>query len=180
MKTDLTSFILIYCNKMNSNKFVPQWKRDDLAKLDKKKQEEENLQNGLLKTESNFPTLTTATNMRVWSGGKKFSELAKDWERDEREKNEKEKQLAEFANTKSMTHFVMPIFSNTRRFVEKEDFLEPEETTEVPVPPDSVWTVVDRYKHKRRKEKDMEEIANRPPTPEDDDSVWPEKDSHEN
>ena len=178
MKTDLTSFIPNYCNKMDSNKWVPQWKRDSAAKLDKKKQEDENLQNGLVKTEDNFPILTTATNMRVWSGSKKFSDLAKDWDREEREKNENDKQLAEFAKTKS-TQFVMPTFSNVRRFVEKAEFDEEDETAEVRVPPDSVWTAVDRYKHKRRKEKNMEEIANRPPTPEDDNTVWPEKETNE-
>jgi len=73
----------------------------------------------------------------------------------------------------------MPTFSNKHRYVEKPDFIEPEEPEQAPIPTDSVWKVVDYSKNRRRKEKNMEEIANRPPTPEDDGTVWPEKDLNE-
>ena len=167
--------------EFNKTKWVPQWKIDEQAKLAKHKEMEVELQKGLEKTDSNFPVLgSLPTNLRVWSGGKKFSDLAKEWDTDSQQKAENEKKMAEFEkSTNVINHFVLPKFNNTRRFVETSDFVEPEETTEFPTLPDSVWTVVDRYKNKRRKEKNMEEIANRPPTPEEDGTVWPEKDSNE-
>lgn len=168
-------------NKMsdfNNIKWVPTWKATEQAKLAKQKEMEAELQKGLVKSEDNFPALVpTPTSTRVWGGEKKFSDLAKEWDVDSQLKAEKEKQLAEFEKTKTTPgHFVMPTFNNTQRFIEKPDFVEPEESDQMNIPADSVWKVVDYGKNRRRKEKNMEEIANRPPTPEEDGTVWPDKD----
>lgn len=172
---------MLNINKMsdfNNIKWVPTWKAAEQAKMAKQKEQDVELEKGLIKTEDNFPALVpTATSKRVWGGDKKFSDLAKEWDKDSQEKAEKERQMAEFEKTKTMPgHFVMPTFNNTHRFVETTDYTEPDEPEQVNVPADSVWKVVDYSKNRRRKEKNMEEIANRPLTPEEDGTVWPEKD----
>lgn len=172
---------MLNINKMsdfNNIKWVPTWKAAEQAKLVSQKEEETHLQNELVKTDDNFPALVpTATSARVWGGGKKFSDLAKEWDADSQLKAERERQMAEFEKTKTVPgQFVMPTFNNTHRFVETTDFIEPDEPEQVNIPEDSVWKVVDYSKNRRRKEKNMEEIANRPPTPEEDGTIWPERD----
>lgn len=160
----------------HKNKWIPQWKRDEQAKLLKAQQMEEQSKKGVEKTEDNFPALAPApTIKRVWGGDKKFSDLAKEWSQDNQEKADKEKYMAEFEKSKmtSYNNFVLPTFNCVNKYVEED---EPEESEdELPVPEDSVWTVVNYTKNKRNKEKDMEEIANRPPTPDEDSSVWQDK-----
>lgn len=164
--------------EFNNIKWVPTWKAVEQAKIAKQKEVEAELQKGLVKTEENFPALVpTPTSTRVWGGDKKFSDLAKEWDSETQMKIEKEKQMIEFEKTKTApSHFVMPKFNNTHRFVETADFVEPEEAEHEQIPSDSVWKVVDRSKNKRRKEKNMEEVADRPPTPEENGTVWPEHD----
>jgi hypothetical protein len=168
-------------SEFNNIKWVPSWKISEEAKAAKKQQMEDERLKGLEKTENNFPALAPAsTNLRVWGGVKKFSDLAKEWNTDAQQKLEKEKQMADFEKTTAGTnHFVMPTFNNSHRFVETTDFVEPDETEPLNIPADSVWKVVDYSKNRRRKEKNIEEIANRPPTPEEDGTVWPEKDLNE-
>jgi len=167
-------------SEFNKVKWIPSWKLSEEAKAVKKQQvDEENLKN-VEKTEENFPPLIAApTNLRVWGGEKKFSELAKNWDSETQEKMTKEKEMAEF-NKSSLApvRFVMPTFKNSKRFVETTDSVESEEVEQTKVPSDSVWKVVD-YSKNRRKERNMEEIANRPPSPEGDGTVWPEKDLNE-
>ena len=168
-------------SEFNKIKWVPEWKRHEQEKQAKKQQLELEAQKGLEKTDDNFPGLVAVpTSIKVWGGDKKFSDLAREWDRDSQEKSEKEKHMAEFEKTRGGTsQFVMPTFNNKRYYVEKPEFIEPEEDKHVPIPDDSVWKVVDHSKVRNRKEKDMEELANRPPTPEEDGTVWPVKGTNE-
>ena len=165
-------------SEFNNIKWVPTWKAAEQAKMTKQKEQDVELQKALVKTEDNFPALVpTPTSTRVWGGDKKFSDLAKEWDTDSQLKAEKAAQMAEFEKTKTApSHFVMPKFNNTRRFVETTDFVEPEDSEQMNIPADSVWKVVDYSKNRRHKEKNMEEIANRPLTPEEEGTVWTEKD----
>lgn len=171
-------------NKMDSKaKWVPKWKLDEQAKIVKAEQADVEMQKGIEKTEDNFPSLVPApTTMRVWGGEKTFSELAKEWHSDTEQKLENEKNMAEFEKSKDSSNlFVMPTFTHKHYFTEKAESVDEtdEEEEQGPAPTDSVWTLVDRRKMRRRKEKDMEEIANRPPTPEENETTWPEHNLNE-
>ena len=165
-------------SEFNKMKWVPEWKRNEQDKQAKKQQMELEAQKNLEKTDDNFPALVSLpTSVKVWGGDKKFSDLAREWDKDSQEKAEKEKQMADFEKTRGgSSQFVMPTFNNKHYYVEKTDFIEPVEHQHVQIPEDSVWKVVDHSKVRNRKEKDMEAIANRPPTPEEDGTVWPSKD----
>jgi hypothetical protein len=110
-----------------------------------------------------------------WENKKTFASLAVEWD-DHSKMVELEKQQQEHEKQQDVAFSrkaVMPLprFHNVRRFV------EPEETEEAPPknvqpsnPEDEGWTTVDYKKHRRQKT--IEEKANRPPTPEQDDTVW--------
>jgi len=162
----------------NNSKWIPTWKATEQAKMATQKELNDDVQKGLTKTEDNFPALVpTPTSTRVWGGDKKFSDLAKEWDTDTQLKAEKAAQMAEFEKTKTMPgRFIMPKFNNKQHYVEKSDFIEDNEPEEMKIPADSVWKVVDYSKNRRHKEKNMEEIANRPLTPEEEGTAWVEKD----
>jgi hypothetical protein len=129
-------------------------------------------------TEENFPTLGSApTGVKVWGGQKTFASLAVEWnkkaEQDEIEQKQRERDEEDVMSTRR-SNVPLPRFHNVHRFVEPEDYdenLEEEDVSQQPPnPEDQGWTVVDRAK--RRRQKTFEEKMNRPPTPENDDTVW--------
>lgn len=117
--------------------------------------------------EEEFPALSTSTtaSIKVWGGTKKFADLAKQLE--EKKQEESLKKQIETTVKKSHTltdHYVMdvrlPHFNVVSNFTDEE----------VPAPPlekvdEDEWTTVSHYK--KRKQKSIEEIANRPITPPD-------------
>lgn len=110
-----------------------------------------------------------------WGDKKSFASLAVEWDEHsklaelEKQQQEHEKQQDMVFNRKTV--MPLPRFHNVRRFVEPEEIEE--ETEEKPTvsnPDDEGWTTVDRKKYRRQKT--IEEKANRPPTPDQDETVW--------
>lgn len=115
-------------------------------------------------------TVTKTTQKQV--DKKTFASLAVEW--DESSKMaELEKQQQEHEKQQDVVFYrktVMPLprFHNVHRFVEPEE--TPEEKVCDSNPDDEGWVLVDRKKYRRQKT--IEEKANRPPTPENDETVW--------
>lgn len=152
------------------SKYVP----PQLRKRQENKVEEKPLPPPEKPYEEEFPNLRNApSKMNVWGGAKKFSDLARDWDT----KDKQEKQIKKIEESQKNVSFArnyvhLPRFHNKGNFVEPEDeeqeqVEEKQETN--PDDPESGWvTVVNK---KPRKKKNMEEIADRPPTPEEN-TVW--------
>lgn len=120
--------------------------------------------------EENFPRLgEVPTKTNVWGGTKTFAELATECaKKAESEKifkqvKEVEKQKKE---TTRRSNVQLPHFNNIHRYVEPED----EEEKPVQQKEEDEWIEVNHKK--RRRQKSFEEIVNRPPTPEEGDTVW--------
>jgi hypothetical protein len=155
----------------------PQWEIAEEERLMKEQLRvsmEEGKRKNVELTENNFPALgTPAVKASVWGGSKTFAALAVEW--DEKVKKEelenKEQEKEEPANVFRRRNAVpLPQFHNVHRFVEPEDD-ESEEQASKPTPvEDDGWVTVDRRKYRRQKT--IEEKLARPPTPENDDSVW--------
>ena len=159
---------------MSSNKYVPPHKRgvseNKFDVLDQSDSETE-------KPKEEFPALVTTTNVvqKNWNGKKKFSDMAVQFsKRSEEQKNreEIEKNVNEYHYNNNL-----PQFHNIGKFIEPEDD-EFNQVKDTPYEEDG-WINVKNSKI--RKVKNMEEIANRPPTPEektmwnddeDEDSYW--------
>lgn len=151
------------------------WELDeeDRQSAEKKKiEEEEYRKRNCEVTDTNFPSLgNPPTKMSVWGGTKSFAAMAAEW--DEKKKNddiEKLQQKREEVHIYHRQNIPLPHFHNIGKFVEPEDDYEDNKTTKNENTEDSGWTVVDTKKYRR--EKTLEERLNRPPTPENGDSVW--------
>lgn len=155
----------------------PPWQiQKELEDLDKeKKLTDKNIED----TEANFPVLgnkIVPNFSSIWSGGRKFSELAAEWktaDEDEKERAEYEK------NCKNDDVFHLPKFNTTRRFGEPEDeFCEDDEIPNAD-PPEEEWKVV--YNRKFRKPKKIvdfdEDDINE--GEKEDDTVWAGQEEHE-
>lgn len=166
----------------------PFWQiEEEKAKLalEEKKKEAER---GLEDTMENFPTLggnTAVQSGSIWSGSRKFSELASEWKStDDQQKEEEEKQKNSTGTTTSYDEvFQLPRFRNIRRFVEPED----EYCDEVNIPPvdtipeEEEWTLVDNRKYRKPKpEFDFsEEGLDNYDENEEDGTVWGAAEEHE-
>lgn len=157
--------------QMDSHKnWIPQWR------LDKEKQEKEEAIKAvkdLENTEANFPVLSkSAVSTKKWIG-KSFKSLASEWKDYADNEKFEEDQMKAIIDIDNQSHFVfvLPKFDNNHRYEEEEEESPKKEVNEFE------WTVVDRTKV--RKVRDMDEYLNRPPTPEDDGTVWKETELHE-
>jgi hypothetical protein len=166
----------------------PFWQiEEEKAKLalEEKKKEAER---GLEDTVENFPTLggnTAVQSGSIWSGSRKFSELASEWKStDDQQKEEEERQKNSTETTTSYDEvFQLPRFRNIRRFVEPED----EYCDEVNIPPvdtipeEEEWTLVDNRKYRKPKpEFDFsEEGLDNYDENEEDGTVWGAAEEHE-
>ena len=122
------------------------------AEEERKKQQDELNQKNCELTETNFPSLGTPTSqVRVWGGTKSFAELAVEWD-EKKKKEEHEKKVEEVVQpVKNRQNVPLPRFNNIHRFVEQEDFEQPEQK---PTEEDD-WVTV---RHKKiRREKTFEE-----------------------
>jgi hypothetical protein len=159
----------------------PQWK------IDKEKQEQKEIEaaaelaKGLVRTETNFPSLVKVAPVPItskWIGKTSFKDLATEWNELEDTRKNEEKQNNTFSeNNSSQQHFnfALPKFNALQRY-EEEDEEEQEEFIKNK-PSDTEWKLVDRTKIK--KIKSLEELAKRPPSPEEDGTVWKEAELHE-
>lgn len=144
---------------MSSKKYVPPSKRAQVNKfeiLDEPEEEPEK------KVEDDFPSLVvTPLKPKQWEGKRKFSELAVQAEL--RAKKEKYREEIEKSMQQTNYNSYLPKFNNVGRFVEPED--EPYRRVEKENVDEDGWTTVKNSK--ARKTKNIEEVANRPPTPEE-------------
>jgi hypothetical protein len=155
-----------------------QWQLDKEEEERKKAIEEAELEKKKEFNEDNFPALGEAPiSVKVWGEKKTFAALAVEWnkksEQDAVEQKHKEKEEQDAAFYHRRSNAPLPRFHNIHRFVEPEDGeddLEEEDIDALPPNPDEEWTLVDRAK--RRRQKTFEEKMARPPTPENDDTVW--------
>lgn len=156
----------------------PQWEIAEEQRLTKEQlriSEEEAKRKNVELTEDNFPALgEPSSRLTIWGGAKSFATMAVEW--DEKSKKEeienKEQQEKEDEQTtifRRRNAMPLPQFHNVHRFVEPED--EEEEQISKPTSvEDDGWVTVDRRKYRRQKT--IEERMARPPTPENDSSVW--------
>ena len=142
---------------------------------------------GLEDTEENFPTLGGRAIMSsggVWSGPRKFSELASDWKSaDDQRKEEDERRKNDYSNTGVDGNFPLPRFHTVHRFSEPEDeyYDHDDYVTEQPTPSEEKWTVVDNRKYRKPKPKFNldEEDMNASHENEEDGTVWGAPEEHE-
>jgi len=153
-----------------------QWQVEKESEEREQQRKEAELEKKREFTEDNFPSLGEAPKtMKVWGERKSFASLAVEWSEktklDELENKQKEKEEQDILFHRR-PNAPLPRFHNIHRFVEPED-VESEDDEAPPQkvdPEEEGWTLVDRAK--RRREKTIEEKLNRPPTPENDESVW--------
>lgn len=150
----------------------PQWEIAEEQRLLKEQARlsaEEDRRKNIEFTENNFPSLVApATKVTICDRSKSFAALAVEW--DEKSKQEdlqqEEEPVQVFRRRNAMP---LPQFHNVHRFIEPEDDdYEPE--SKLRVQEDDEWVTVDRRKYRRQKT--IEEKLARPPTPENDGSVW--------
>jgi hypothetical protein len=164
-----------------SSKYVPPHKRNTNVPSNKFEvlnidDEEEEIVKPEEKKEE-FPSLVTTTNAvtKTWEGSKKFSDVAVQY----KIRSEEQKTINEIENNVNMRYGNnrdLPVFHNPGRFIEPEDDNVYNYSKRVKVEEnDEGWTSVSNKK--LRKPKNMEEIANRPPTPEEERWDDPDKDN---
>lgn len=123
-----------------------------------------------------FPPLptatTTTTSTTAWTGKKKFSELAQEWNvtaKEEKLRREIEEAARTHEQQVKYSDVAIPKFHNVGRFIEPEDDDDGYISSESDKKEDSDgWIEV---RKKARKEKDLTEILNRPPTPEQEETT---------
>lgn len=175
-------------DSQRNRSWKPQWKIDREKQEEKDKQAAAEALRGLTDNEKNFPSLVKSTAVPTttkWVGKTSFKELACEWNdhaENEKVEEQRNKTLADMDNVPSHFTFALPKFNNTRRYQEEyEDESESEsESEKPPVKKDSSesgWTLVDRVKLK--KVKTIEEIMDRPPSPDDNGTVWKDSELHE-
>jgi hypothetical protein len=125
--------------------------------------------------EEEFPLLVAnPTPVHVWSGNKSFVQMVGEFKEKhelETQKQQTEK-LDQIKFQRVQQH--LPYISNVHNFIEPEDdnYVPQPEPKRQKMEDDDGWVTVDHRKY--RKQKSIEEIANRPPTPpeQNEDSVW--------
>jgi len=158
--------------------YKSQWEIEQEEAEQRKKNQEQEAEKKREINEENFPSLNgdLPAKMSVWGGKKSFASLATEWD-EKSKKDEVEKQLQEKeVQSHEMyrrSNIPLPKFYNVHRFVEPEDSTPEQEEQKQE---ESEWKLVDHRKYRR--EKSIEEIANRPPTPEET-TVWNDEDHHE-
>jgi hypothetical protein len=148
---------------MSSKKYIPPQARVQNNKFEILDEPEEQVEK---KKEEDFPSLVLAAKSvakgNQWEGKRKFSEMAVQCELRAKEQqfhNEIEKSMQKYNYNN-----YLPKFDNVGRFIEPEDDYE-QENKENYIKDDDGWTTVKNIK--ARKAKNLEEIAERPPTPEE-------------
>lgn len=142
---------------------------------------------GLEDTIENFPTLgntSMTSSSSIWSGGRKFSELASDWKMaDDQRKEEEERQKTASTTVYTDGVFPLPRFHNMGRFGEPEDeyYEENDSMAHQQAPSEEKWTLVDNRKYRKPKpEFDFsEEDVNAFREDEEDGTVWGGQEEHE-
>jgi hypothetical protein len=202
MKTDCLLNVIPTFNKMNPSKYVPphmrnnssestpqpvpprsrytnrksQWQLEKEEEEQRKVIQQQELEKKKEFNEDNFPTLgSRPTGVKVWGEKKTFATLAVEWnkkaEQDVIEQTHREKEEQEAVLFHRRANVPLPRFHNVHRFVEPEDGDgEFEEEPEKSENQEEGWTLVDRAKHRRQKT--LEEKLARPPTPDNDGTVW--------
>lgn len=91
--------------------------------------------------EENFPALGQAVAKATPWTGRRFTELASDWKKDD-----DEKKILNMVRPKEDIDagFVMPQFNPSQRFVEEEEIVEAPPSSTVQSEDDEGWTTVDR------------------------------------
>lgn len=152
--------------------------------LEEKKKEAEK---GLEDTEENFPALQGSSAVvipgSIWSGDRKFSELASEWKStDDQQKEEEERRKNSTKNTSHDDVFQLPRFRNVHRFAEPEDEYSQEIDVLPPQPPsEEEWQVVNNRRYRKpKKEFDFsEESLQDFEENEEDGTVWGAPEEHE-
>lgn len=172
-----------------SSKYIVPSQRNQLV------QQQVNTTNEYQFKEEDFPPLSTAQKVTVFANkpGITFANLAKQWSDVHMEQmviNElKQKQEEELEKIRVTSRVQLPKFKNFHRFIDTQETNEnnviiEREEEEQPVvqnnEEDEGWIEVKPKKRNRRKAKpSIEELANRPPTPEEEpneETVWNEND----
>jgi hypothetical protein len=155
------------------NTWKPQWRIDKEVKDQKQREAAAELAKGLVDNDSNFPKLSTvAVNNVAWVGKPTFKEIVS-IPKEPEQIVEEVREIPIGAYQTNNFVFALPRFKSTYRRHEEDE--QEEEVSEEPT--QSEWTLVDRTKV--RKPKNMEEIANRPPTPDEDGTVWEKNEVNE-
>jgi hypothetical protein len=136
----------------------------------KSNQSEEEMYKQQENTEGTFPS--TQTKMNVWGGKKTFAELAAECAKKAEEEQifKKHKEVEEQKKVTYRRNVVpLPQFNNIHRYVEQDDVNMKRSRNQQD---DEGWIEVNHKK--ARRQKTFEEVVNRPPTPEEGDTVWNE------
>ena len=131
--------------------------------------------------EEDFPALVNvAPSVKVWGGNKSFTTMVGEF----KEKHELEKGKQQIEQTSRIKfQKSLPYITNVHNFIEPEDveddYIQPEPKRQKTEEDDEGWIKVDHRKY--RKQKSIEEIANRPPTPpeENEETVWDDLEEHQ-
>jgi len=130
--------------------------REQLELEEKKKAAERGLEDTL----DNFPMLggipntTNSGTSNIWSGSRKFSELASEWKSSDEQRKEDEERDKNHANDNNHDDvFQLPRFRNIHRFGEPEDEYcdDTEDQPPSQVKPEDEWKVVDNRRYRKPK-----------------------------
>lgn len=126
-----------------------------------------------LPVEDSFPVLGNGTQRSSWIG-RKFAELATEWNEDDEKRVQEEAEIAKSQRLNTNYTVVLPRFQNIRKFDEPED-KEPEASPSHNESEDG-WKKIERKKQQKpneRKEKTFEEYEKEEEKKEkEDETVW--------
>jgi len=154
--------------------------RHQLEIEEKKKAEER----GLEDTTENFPSLgnnAPASSGSIWSGGRKFSELASEWKATDDKLKEDQEREKNRTDDRYEDVFQLPRFRNMHRFSEPEDDYEEDQIMpEKEIPEEEKWTFVNNRRYRKpKKEFDFSDDAFDNDDEEEDETVWGAPEEHE-
>lgn len=135
-------------------------------------------------TEENFPVLgnTVPTSSATWNtSGRKFSELALDWDKKDDDARKKREDHEKEFGTKGSSTIALPMFRPSRRFSRTEEEQPNKDEVSKPDDEDAGWTVVDNTKYRKPKivrEHNSDDDSTDEPKDEDD-TVWAGPEEHE-
>jgi hypothetical protein len=162
----------------------PFWQiEEEKAKLELEEKKKE-AERGLEDTVENFPTLgnnAPSGSGSIWSGGRKFSELASEWKSTDDKIKEDEEREKNRTDDRHEDVFQLPRFRNMRRFSEPEDDYEEDQIMpEKEIPAEEKWTIVENRRYRKpKKEFDFSEDGFDDEEEEEDGTVWGASEEHE-
>ncbi len=130
--------------------------------------------------EEEFPSLVSSfqPSIKVWGGDKTFAELAKNLEIKKQETELKTKIEKTVKKTTYYNNIPLPQFNIVGHYTDDESSVD--STPAAEKPEEDEWVTVCNRK-KQRKQKSLEEIANRPITPPDEpETNWDQEEMNEN